>query len=114
MGRPSRTWPQSAGLSAGGRLTDMTKHSVRTSFLTKACLGLSLVLAGGIGWLSMALSMPLATLSDTLDDGTEVEVPADTRLRVFVKHAWVEYKPVPDLQLGASIEAVERHVISLD
>lgn len=35
----------------------------------------------------------------TLPDGTEVEVPADTRLRVFLKHAWLEYRPVSDVQV---------------
>lgn len=41
----------------------------------------------------------MSAVTVTLPDGTELDVPADTRLRVFVKHAWLEVKPVDDVQV---------------
>jgi hypothetical protein len=42
----------------------MTKHSSRTSFLIKACMGLSMALAGGIGWAQQGASAPAAAIAE--------------------------------------------------
>lgn len=52
--------------------------------------------------LAVRLTLDANRLSDVtvvLEDGTEIEAANDPRLRVFVKHAWLEVKPVKDVQL---------------
>lgn len=41
----------------------MTKHGSQTSLLTKACVGLSLVLANGTGWAQQSASAPAVSMS---------------------------------------------------
>jgi hypothetical protein len=38
-----------------------------------------------------------------LPTGEELEVPADSRLRVFVKHAWLAWKPNEDVEVRAGM-----------
>jgi hypothetical protein len=47
----------------------MIKRSSPTSFLTKACLGLSLALAGAIGWAQQGASAPAATIAEPAPAG---------------------------------------------
>ena len=50
-----------------------------------------------------------------LPTGEELEIPADTRVRVFVKHAWLAWKPNKELEIRGGmvdtpfLSAVERY-----
>jgi hypothetical protein len=84
----------------------MTKHSSRSSFLTKACLGLSLVLAGGIGWVQQGASEPAVEVAEP----TPVGGPAVMRrLTESQYRATIADVFAPDVPIAGRFERALRH-----